>query len=191
MIENLVEEAKKGSEDAMERLYGLFLKKIYNYVFMVVKDEDEAKEITQETFFKAFFNIKKLKNNRFFEQWLYKIARNEVLQTLKRKKRFVGDEDLFVKENGKYHVAAVDMGTSPEKKCLDGELKEIIDRAIDLLPPKQKEVFVLAVIQKKSYAEVSEIVGRSLLSVKSDIFRARSSVKEYIKKNLGLDRNGN
>ncbi len=187
MIKFLVEEAKKGKKDAMERLYNLFLKKIYNFIFTIVKDEDEVKELTQETFLKAFTNIKSLRENEYFEQWLYRIARNEVYQMLKRNKKFVNNRNADSSKKTDILNTISDEGSSPEKSCLNNELREIIDEAISKLPVKQKEVFVLAVVHKKSYLEVSEIVGRSLLSVKSDIFRARSFVKEYINKKLGLN----
>ncbi len=187
MIKTLVEEAKKGKKEAIEKLYNLFLRKIYNFIYTMIKDEDEVKELTQETFFKAFSNINKLRKDEYFEQWLYKIARNEVYQLMKKSKKFVENEVGMSGKKVDIFNLISDIRSNPEKSCLDDELQNVIDDAISRLPVKQKEVFILAVIQKKSYSEVSEIVGRSLLSVKSDIFRARSFVKEYIKKRLGIN----
>ncbi len=71
-------------------------------------------------------------------------------------------------------------GLDPEAEVLARELNRVIHRALDAMAPKYRDVFVLAVFQKESYENISKIVGRSLLSVKTDIYRARLAVKEQV-----------
>ena len=75
-------------------------------------------------------------------------------------------------------------GLDPESQVLSLELNQVIQKALDGMAPKYRDVFILAVFQKESYENISKIVGRSLLSVKTDIYRARLAVKERLKKYL-------
>ena len=75
-------------------------------------------------------------------------------------------------------------GLDPESQVLALELNRVIHQAVDAMSPKYRDVFVLAVFQKESYENISKIVGRSLLSVKTDIYRARLAVKEQLNKYL-------
>ena len=119
-----------------------------------------------------------------FKYWLYRIARNEVYQQLRKSQRAtvvsIDDEEVsyydFLEDGSS--------GLDPESQVLALELNRVIHRALDAMSPKYRDVFVLAVFQKESYEDISKIVGRSLLSVKTDIYRARLAVKEQLNKYL-------
>ncbi len=148
----------------------------------MVGSREDAEDLAQNVFLLAFSKLRGLQDESRFESWLYRIARNEIYQAFRKKKN--EPAILEPKERGDEIDAPAfefsDVRPTPQDKVLNEELGRTIHRVLTTLPPKLREVFILAVIYEKSYAEISEIVGRSLLSVKTDIFRARSLAREHL-----------
>jgi RNA polymerase sigma-70 factor (ECF subfamily) len=183
----VVERAQSGSIHDFQELYSLFGKPIFNFIMRLIGSPIEAEDLTQETFLKVYAELVNLRDPGQFKFWLYRIARNEVYQKLRKGKRRtevpIDDEetpyvDFLADEKG---------GLDPEQAILAGELNEVIRTCLMTLRPKYRDVFVLAVFEKMSYDDISKVVGRSLLSVKTDIYRARLAVKDavstYLRKN--------
>lgn len=184
-LEDLVSRIKNGEVDAFQKIYAHYGKKITNYIYRMTGSRAEAEDLTQDTFVLAYKKIHTLKDNRKFQSWLFRIAQNNVYQKYRGKRPHFEsidqDEGPGLSEIQKLSSA----DKSPEDRILSGELQNLVGRAIDELPEKYREVFVLSALHKLSYQEISEIVGRSLASVKSDIHRARVSVRNQIKSYLG------
>jgi RNA polymerase sigma-70 factor, ECF subfamily len=186
--EQLVEvvlRAQKGSFEDFQKLYDLYAKAIYNFVWKMVGSAEDAEDLTQETFLKVHSELRTLRDPSQFRFWLYRIARNEVYQRLRRKQRSsevsIDDEEISY-----YNFLPDDSpDLDPERQVLSRELQDVIGKALRDLPVKYRDVFVLAVFQNMSYEEITRVVGRSLLSVKTDIYRARLAVKEAVNKYLG------
>lgn len=178
----LVEQVQNGDGYSCHVLYNLYSKPVYNFVFRLIGRAEDAEDLTQETFLKVFNEVAKLRDPAQFKFWLYRIARNEVYQRIRRLKRqsevSIDDEDVG------YHEFLRSRDSGPEASLLSKELEGHIQRALGAMPLKLREVFILGVVQKFSYDEVTQIVGRSLLSVKTDIYRARLIAKEVIGKYL-------
>ena len=183
-LEEIVREAQQGSLESFHRLYRSYSRAIYNFIWRLVGESADAEDLTQETFLKAHIELKKLRDPGQFKYWLYRIARNEVYQKLRKSQRVtvvsIDDEEVS------YYDFLEDglSGLDPESQVLALELNRVIHQALDAMSPKYRDVFVLAVFQKESYENISKIVGRSLLSVKTDIYRARLAVKEQLNKYL-------
>ena len=183
-LEEIVREAQQGSLESFHRLYRSYSRAIYNFIWRLVGESADAEDLTQETFLKAHSELKKLRDPAQFKYWLYRIARNEVYQKLRKSQRVtvvsIDDEEVsyydFLEDGSS--------GLDPESQVLALELNRVIHQALDAMSPKYRDVFVLAVFQKESYENISKIVGRSLLSVKTDIYRARLAVKEQLNKYL-------
>ena len=183
-LEEIVREAQQGSLESFHRLYRSYSRAIYNFIWRLVGESADAEDLTQETFLKAHSELKKLRDPAQFKYWLYRIARNEVYQKLRNSQRVtvvsIDDEEVsyydFLEDGSS--------GLDPESQVLGLELNRVIHQALDAMSPKYRDVFVLAVFQKESYENISKIVGRSLLSVKTDIYRARLAVKEQLNKYL-------
>ncbi len=141
----------------------------------------------QDTFVLAFKNLDSLKVNAKFQSWLFRIAQNNVFQKYRGKAPQI--ESIDVHESiGESTSGVAELPTptkGPEDRVLSAELEKIVQRAINELPEKYRQVFVLSAVQRLSYQEIAEIVGRSLASVKSDIHRARVEVRDKIKEYLG------
>jgi RNA polymerase sigma-70 factor (ECF subfamily) len=180
----LVNTAKTGNREAFHRLYSVFLQRIFNFVLGMVRSREEAEDITQDAFVQAFHKLDGLKEPAKFEHWLYRIARNEIYQRFRRKK---GDQ-VPLSDYDWQELAPAERGQpihNPEDEFLRQELERVVKVALETLPTKLREVFILSVLHQKSYKEISQIVGRSLLSVKTDIYRARIFSKDSIKRYLG------
>jgi RNA polymerase sigma-70 factor (ECF subfamily) len=183
-LEALVRAAKEGDLGAFSRLYDLYGKKILNYIFRLTGSRDEAEDLMQDTFVLAFRNLHSLKEASKFQSWLFRIAQNNVFQRFRGKTPQVESIDAREsEETPALDLPSVEKG--PEEQVLSRELERVVQKSIGELPEKYREVFILSAIQRLSYQEISEIVGRSLASVKSDIHRARVEVRDKIKEYLG------
>ncbi|MDA2924720.1 sigma-70 family RNA polymerase sigma factor [Acidobacteria bacterium AH-259-G07] len=184
-LDDAVSRAKKGSVQAFQKLYEHYGRKILNYIYRMTGSREEAEDLTQDTFILAYTNLSSLKENIKFQSWLFRIAQNNVYQKYRGKRppmdSIQQEETPELSDVQKLATPQI----SPEDRVLSKELEQVIEQVISQLPDKYKEVFVLSAIHKLSYKEISEIVGRSLASVKSDIHRARVEVRDKIKTYLG------
>ena len=184
-LDRLIKRVKSGDVEAFEEVYSLYGKRILSYLYRMTGSRADAEDLTQDTFVLAFRKIESLQDNRKFQSWLYKIAQNNVYQ--KHRTRLPQMDSID--EDGSGELSDVQkLATpfkSPEKDLLSGELGKVVQKVIRSLPVKYREVFVMSAIQRMSYQEISETVGRSLASVKSDIHRARVNVRDQVKSYLG------
>ncbi len=179
----LVEDGKRGDTAALQAIYEEFGARIFNFLYRVVGSRDDAEDLAQQTFLIAFRQLGTLRDPAQLESWIYRIARNEVYQKFRKKKiGSLDDDDISGDAEG---LVEQGIHAQPEKLLLNQELRQILQAVLDSLPVKLREVFVLAVVQEMKYQAIAEIVGRSLLSVKTDIYRARLQVKEELRKYLG------
>ena len=124
-----------------------------------------------------------LKDNRKLQSWLYRISQNNVYQRYRGQTPFL--ESLEQQRIAPQVERIAAPSKAPEEGVLSKELMEVIQRVIGELPSKYRQVFVLSAIHRLSYLQISDIVGRSLAAVKSDIHRARVEVRNKVKSYLG------
>jgi RNA polymerase sigma-70 factor (ECF subfamily) len=179
-LREVVQRAQNGSTDDFHELYSHFSKPVYNFIWRLIGSVEDAEDLVQETFLKVHSELRNLRDPAQFRFWLYRIARNEVYQKLRRAHRAT-EVSIDDEEAGYYNFLKDEIRQpDPERLALSGELSDVVNQALQSLSPKYRDVFVLAVFQKMSYDDITKIVGRSLLSVKTDIYRARLMVKEAI-----------
>jgi RNA polymerase sigma-70 factor (ECF subfamily) len=171
----LIEKYLKGDEKALEVLISKHLKPIYNFIFGYVQNQQDAEDLTQETFLKMWRNLKKFKKEKNFENWLFTIAKNTCFDFLRKKRRnfILNTENLetFADFNPSLHEKL-------EKKSLFEKLKEEIEK----LPFKMKEIIDLHYNFGFNFREISEILGEPVNTVKSRHKRAISKLKRLILK---------
>lgn len=165
----LVSEAQQGNRDSFERLLLRYEKPIYNAAFRMLRNSEDAKDVTQNVFLKAFQNLGNFdKKHRFFS-WIYRIALNESINLAKTKGRFDGVEENSVEER-----------RTPESLLRSKQLSEVVLAAVGALEFEYKAVIVLRHFQDCSYEEMSEILQLPEKTVKSRLFTARSLLRKIL-----------
>jgi RNA polymerase sigma-70 factor, ECF subfamily len=176
-----LQKAASGDSQAFSGIYDRYAARIFNFASHMAGSREDAEDITQNTFFLAFRNLKSLREHDHFEQWLYKIARNEVYK--KQRKWKFRQDSLDDEENGTIHILkSNDPAGNPEQRLISAELGKKIRTVFRKLPIQYKETLVLATLQEMSYQEISEIQGRSISSIKMDVHRARLIIAEKMRK---------
>jgi RNA polymerase sigma-70 factor, ECF subfamily len=173
--------AKLGDSAAFSGIYDEYAARIYNFASRMVGSREDAEDITQDTFFLAFQKLKDLREHLHFEQWLYRIARNEIYKR-QRKIKFKPDS-LDDEEKGFSHILkSTDSEGNPENRMLSAELGRKAKAILNALPITYKETLVLATLQGLNYQDIAQIQGRSLSSIKTDVYRARLIISEKMRK---------
>lgn len=175
MIEKeLIRKAKKGEVGAFAQLVEIYEKEIITYCYYIIKDKEEAKDLAQEAFLKAFINLKSLRNEEDFKYWLLRIAKNGCFKKLSRMKI---EKKLISKEEEK-SLSIVD-------ELIKDDRRKKIMNALNKLDKKDKEIIILRDIQDYSYDEISKILKISMNLVKVRLYRARKNLKKIIEDEYG------
>lgn len=175
MIEKeLIRKAKKGELSAFAQLVEIYEKEIITYCYYIIKDKEEAKDLAQEAFLKAFINLKSLRNEEDFKYWLLRIARNSCFKKLSRMK--IEKKIISIEEEKSLSII--------DELIKDDRRNKIIN-ALNKLDKKDKEIIILRDIQDFSYAEISKILKISMNLVKVRLYRARKNLKKIIEDEYG------
>jgi RNA polymerase sigma factor (sigma-70 family) len=178
----LIKKALAGNENAYKALLERHKDAVYRMIVKIVRSSEEARDLVQETFMKAFSSLSSYNFQYRFTTWLYKIAANNCIDFL-RKKRLnpLSLDQPVITKDGEVTFELPDMTYSPEADLASKQKSLSIDAAIDSLPPKYREVIVFRHKQDKSYEEISQILGIPVGTVKARIFRARELLKKKLK----------
>jgi RNA polymerase sigma-70 factor (ECF subfamily) len=169
---DLILRAREGDVDGFNVLVSRWERKVYNYLLRAVRNREDALDLCQETFLKAYRNLKSLQDPARFAQWLFRIAHNESI-SLFRKRRFDSDEEVpEVGTGGAVGVA----GTRIE--LLD--LGLAVENALGRLTPEQREVVILKIYQGFKFHEIAEIIGSPASTVKSRLYTALEILKDVL-----------
>lgn len=182
--EQLMLRVQEGQSQSFDLLVERYKDRLFNYLFRLVGNRDDAEEIAQEAFVKAYIHAGKYKTIAKFSTWLYTIATNLVRNKMRSRSRAPQIFSLWSK--GRYDgeeekpIDIVDPGRSPDEKINDLELSEIINRAIQEIPEKYRTSFVLREINQLSYEEIAAVTGLKLGTVRSRINRARNYFRQIV-----------
>ena len=178
--EQLVQDFLDGDVQAFNRLVMLYQTKIYNLALNYVKSQEEAKDLAQDIFVTVYRSLPKLREKEKFTSWLYQIAINHCRNRYKKLSRrgyfsniSLDDEESFLQIPG---------NEEPEKSLQRKNTINLIRATIDSMGDAEREIINLRDIQELAYDEISEILQIPLGTVKSKLNRARSSLKDRLKK---------
>ncbi len=178
--EELIARFQQGDQQAFDILVHRYKDQLLNFVYRFVGNRNDAEDIVQETFLRVYKNKHYYKEIAKFSTWIYTIAGNLAKTELrKRKRRKLFSVSNFMNEEKDYEIP--DEDKNPELE-VDGTIKDdIIQKAIEKLPPKFKEVILLRDVQGFSYEEISQILNIPLGTVKSRVNRGRLKLQEDLK----------
>ena len=179
-----IRRAKHGDMDAFERLILQHEKTVYNLAFRMLYHSEDAKDVSQEVFLKAYRNIGNFDERSAFSTWLYRITYNTCIDATRRQKgkQSYSLEDELENEEGTIQRQVADKGDTPEEAILKKEQRSEILQALDTLSEEHKTAIILRDVKGLSYEEIAEILEISLGTVKSRISRARNQCKQEILK---------
>jgi RNA polymerase sigma-70 factor (ECF subfamily) len=180
--DRLIADALQGDQKAYEALLARHNKAIFHVVMKIVRNRDEAQDLVQETFMKAFNALASYRSEYRFSTWLYKIAANCAIDFV-RKKRIEAlslDKPIETK-NGRVDFEVPDSSWDPEQDLVRKQKLKSIDEAIDSLPDKYREVIIYRHRDDKPYEEIAGILRVPVGTVKARIFRARELLKKKLK----------
>ena len=178
----LVERAKSGETAAFTELVRRYDKKIFRMAKQITQSDEDAEDVLQEALFKAYQHLKDFQGNSRFYTWLVRIAVNEALMKLRKRKsdRTVSlDEEIDTGEETVTREIAVWDG-DPEQRYSQEEMRVILDDAIQSLKPSFRTVFVLRDVEELSTEETADTLGLSIPAVKSRLLRARLELREKL-----------
>ena len=174
----LIREIKDGNVELYSELIHRYERKILVFIYHMLKNarlQMMSEDLCQETFYKAYRSLNTFREvEASFSTWLYTIARNTVLSELRKNK--VGN--LSLEESG--YTPKTDFETLPEQTMLRNEKVSKVREAINNLPEKQRSALILREYDQLDYQEIANILGQTVSSVKSLLFRARASVKNQM-----------
>ncbi len=188
----LVNAARKGDITAFEELVRRYDRNVFRIAQHITQNREDAEDVVQDAFLKAYQNLGQFQGQSKFYTWLVRIAVNEALMRLRRRRpeRMVSlDEDVKTEEDSMPREIA-DWTPNPEQQYNQAELKDILSRTIQGLPTSFRTVFVLRDVEGLSTEETAEALGLSIPAVKSRLLRARLQLRERLTKYFRKKRDG-
>jgi RNA polymerase sigma-70 factor (ECF subfamily) len=175
-----LEALKAGDRAEFARLVETYYELVYRLAIKMLNDPQDAEDVLQETFFKALRGIRQFDGRSSLSTWLYRIATNEALMTLRRRRPDIvsTDEPLENDEGEQEPLQIVDWCCLPENDLMSAEAQRYLDEAIDRLSPNLRAVFVLRDIQGLSTQDTAEVLNLSETAVKTRLSRARLHLRE-------------
>lgn len=174
-----IKAAKQGQLAAFNQLIMMHQGLAYNIAFRIMGDADTAADATQDAFIKAFKSINQFQGGAF-KSWLMRIVTNTCYDLLRYQKRRPTEALETEEGDADYAPHLVDETEQPEETAARHELSDMIQAAINQLPPDQRQVIVLSDIEEFSYQEIADIADISLGTVKSRLNRARVRLRDIL-----------
>jgi RNA polymerase sigma-70 factor, ECF subfamily len=187
-----VQAAKKGDLEAFSQLVKRYDRNVFRIAQHITHNEEDAQDVVQEAFLKAYQNLEQFQGNSKFYTWLVRIAVNEALMKLRRRRtdKTVSIDENVETEEGSMPREVADWGPNPEQLYGQSELGDILKKTIQGLPPGFRTVFVLRDVEGLSTEETAEMLGLSIPAVKSRLLRARLQLRERLSKYFKSRRGG-
>ena len=187
----LVERAKNGDQTAFRELFERYGKRVLAVVYGVLKNHEQAQEVTQDAFIKAYRNLHLFHHGSSFYTWLYRIAVNTAIDAKRKKGRATEvayDEQLDV-EQGSGYDALTTRSVLADEELESKDLEKYLQGCLEKIPEPQRLAVILKDVEELSYQEIAEVMQCSIGTVMSRIHYGRKRLKEIISRGEN-ERNG-
>lgn len=170
----LVNEFKSGNISAFDEIVRKYQKKVYGLARKILGNHDDADDVAQEVFIKLYYSLNDFKGESSLFTWIYRITVNECNNVLRKKKikEFVQIDEI---------MNLLKFSQTPEQELVDKERKNLIERAMEKLPPKQRAVFVMRFFDELDYEQISKILNKPIGTLKANYFHAVKKIQRFIK----------
>jgi RNA polymerase sigma-70 factor, ECF subfamily len=167
---DLVAMTLRGKREAFATLVERYDRAVYHLAYRTLHDVEEARDATQEAFFKAYRSLRTFKPGAKFSTWIFAITYHACCDRLNRRKHFVGDELL----------ERADISPGPEQQVIALDEASRLRAAIDSLPEKYRSVITLFHLQGRQYEEIAAVLGLPMGTVKTHLFRAKEQLRRLL-----------
>ncbi len=189
----LVKRVRSGDQRAFKLLVERYQRKVYAIALGMLKDKEEAMDVSQEAFVKVFKYLEHFKGDSSFYTWLYRITTNICIDVIRRRNSGRGEQVEFDEsiqhDLGEAQIGALGsrLGTNPQKSALRRELAEKIQEALQQVPEKHRAILLLREVEGLSYEDLARTLDIPKGTVMSRLFHARAKVQEILREYLDLD----
>ena len=187
----LVERARRGDVESYNVLVSRWEKKLFNYLLRLVGNREDALDLSQEAFFKAYQSLRTLGEAEKFPPWLYRIAHNLALSKFRSdSRRGQGETEAWPEreEGSGLPLAGESVGLNSGRRVFPLELELIVGRAMEELSAEQREVILLKVHHGFKFTEIAEILSCPVSTVKSRIYAGFEQLKRSLADDVGVRR---
>lgn len=181
----LIKAALAGDQASFRSLMKKYHDQVHSLLYRMVHDKDEVEDLTQEAFIKAFQSLRHFNEEFAFSTWLYKIATNNCIDYIRKKKlaTFSIDKPIESKD-GEYSFEIPDTSYQPDTELIAGQRSRVLEEAIQSLPEKYRIVILMRHTEDKDYQEIADELKLPLGTVKAHIFRARELLYKKLKRKI-------
>jgi len=180
----LVKKTLRGDNQAFEELVQIYQNKVYALSYRYMGNEDDAYDMSQESFIKAYRSLKSFKGDSSFGTWIYRITTNVCLDEIRRRKRRVVplslDEPLATLDGNGVEKEIADTSLTADRIYEQKEFSEYLQTLLDEMKPEHKSAIVLRDVMELSYEEIAVVLDCSIGTVKSRINRARTVLQKKL-----------
>lgn len=180
----LIDEAvQHNDEQAYAKLLQRYRRPVYHMILKMVRNVDDAEDLTIESFAKAFRSLHKFKKDFTFSTWLFRIATNNTIDQIRKKKlNTMSIDTSFTDDNGDgISIEVEDENLNPQEETIKTQKAELIQVFVDKLPPKYQKLVRLRYFNELSYEEIAAELEAPLGTVKAQLHRARELMFEMVK----------
>jgi len=179
-----------GKTSAFEELVLAHQDKVYSLALRMTGNEDDARDMAQEAFLKAYSNLSNFRGDSKFSVWLYRLTSNVCIDFLRRRKRKHAVSLTFINEDNEAQEQELpDERFAPDTITEQRELRDAVQRGLMTLPDDYRQILVMREISGLSYSEIGEVLDIEQGTVKSRIFRARKRLVAILMKDGNIGRN--
>lgn len=184
--ETLIERCRKHDYEAFGKLVDAYQNRVYGFVKRMLPNPDEAQDVTQEVFIRAFQNVNRFDGRSGMRTWLFRIAHNLCIDHARRAGRHVSEVGMVDSEEGETYDVA-DTRWQPDRLYMTEELSVVVERAIASMSEKLRSVLLLHDREDMQYEEIAQLLGVPIGTVKSRLFLAREHLQKTLRPYLGED----
>jgi RNA polymerase sigma-70 factor, ECF subfamily len=181
----LVAEARAGNAESFATLINQYDRHIYRLALNITGNQEDAEDVLQDSFLKAYSNLGQFQGDSRFYTWLVRIAVNEALMKLRKRRGAAWvslDEPAETDDRSLIPREIEDWGENPEQSYARVELQDILNQAMEELEPQFRTVFLLRDVEEFSTKETAKMLNLSVPAVKSRLLRARLKLREQLNK---------
>lgn len=175
-LENIILNAKKGNRKSQNALMDFFWEDVYNYVFFKIKSEEDAEDVTIETFTKVFTKLRLYNSDFDFKTWVISISHNTMIDHIRRSPKLnvsLDDENYFIE-------IEEDL-PGPEESLIQKQDNDEFVKHLEKLKPEYRKIIELRFLEEKTYKEIAEELGLTMANVKVRLLRARQLLQGILK----------